>query len=417
MTTTERKSVDDYNFFDPEVLECPFDYYKALRSEAPVYEIPGTGMFIISKYEDIARALKNTDVFSNRFGDMINAAQKPNPELEAIYAEGIEVVDTLLTQDPPEHKRYRALVNKAFKASRVNQMEDYMTQIVTELIDAFIDRGECDFMREFCVQLPMMVIADQLGVPRENLEDFKRWSDAFASRLSMMASEEEEVENAKNIVAFQKYFLRKLEERRQQPEDDILTDLINARIEGEKPLNDQELLSILQQLLVAGNETTTSAIAGGMLLLIQDPEKQQRVRNDPSLIPTMVEEILRLETPTSGMWRIAKQDIEIRGTRIPAGSMVMLRFAAGNRDEEQFGVDAEEFNPCRHNAGDHHAFGLGIHFCPGAMLARKEMVIAYEQLLSRLDNIRLAEGKNDLLHQPNALLRGLKDLYIEFDKA
>jgi cytochrome P450 len=321
----------------------------------------------------------------------------------------------LLTADPPEHERFRVLVNKAFTASRVKKMQNYIEQIVDELIDRFIDKGECEFVSELAVPLPVKVIATQLGVPQDALHKFKKWSDSFIARLGRMNSKEQEIECAKDVVAFQHYFNNVIEERRKQPKDDIITDLVKAEVAGERSLNTAELLNIIQQLLVAGNETITNAIAGGMLLLIQNPDQIALVQKEPSKIENLVEEVLRLETPTAGMWRVVRQETELEGVQIPAGSLVMVRFDSANRDPAKF-QDGEGFDVCRQNAGSHVAFGHGIHFCVGAMLARKEMQVAYERLLLRLKNIRLAPGKNDLKHFPNVLLRGLKHLYIEFDK-
>ncbi|WP_254013249.1 cytochrome P450 [Limnofasciculus baicalensis] len=308
------------------------------------------------------------------------------------------------------------LVNKAFTTSRVKKMEDYIKQTVDEIIDSFITKGECEFVSEFAVPLPVKAIAAQLGVPQEDLPKLKKWSDSFIARLSRMISREQELESASDIVAFQHYFHQVIEERKKEPKDDLISDLVQAQVGSERPLNMAELLNIIQQILVAGNETITNAIAGGMLFLIQNPSQIALVQADPSKSENLVEEILRMETPTAGMWRVVQQDTEIDGIQIPAGSLVMIRFDSANRDPAKF-PDGEQFDVCRHNAGNHLAFGHGLHFCVGANLARKEMQVAYERLLQRLKHIRLAPGKNDLLHIPNVLLRGLKHLYIEFERA
>jgi cytochrome P450 len=211
-----------------------------------------------------------------------------------------------------------------------------------------------------------------------------------------------------------------INERRKKPCNDMISDLVTTEIEdpdnGEvRPLNMEELQSILQQLMVAGNETTTSAITGGMVSLIQHPEQMKALQDDPGKIANAVEEILRMESPSAGMWRVVKKDSEFHGVKIPKDSLVMLRYHAANRDRELFD-DPNDIHIDRKNADDHIAFGQGIHFCPGAMLARKEMNVAFEALLSRLGNIRLVEEKSDLSYWPNIVLRGLKELHIRFDK-
>lgn len=409
----------DFNFFDPGTLDCPYDFYAVLQEQAPVYQLPGTNIFMVTRHVDVRRILKDTTRFSNNFNAQLKGPE-PAPEVTAIYARAWQPVDTMITADPPRHKVYRSLVNKVFNQARVDAMEDYMRLIVHELIDAFIDRGECDFIREFTTPLPVYVIADQLGVPREDLRDFKRWSDSFARRLSQMATPEEQVEDAENIVAFQFYFADRVAERRANPRDDMITDLVTTSIEdpdaGEtRPLNMEELQSLLQQLMVAGNETTTSAITGGMLSLARNPAQLAELQADPARIPNAVEEILRMESPSAGMWRLVKEDCVLDGVEVPEGSLLMLRYHAANRDRALF-EHPNDLAIDRANARDHIAFGQGIHFCPGAMLARKEMTVAFEALLSRMTNFAIDESKSDLTYWPNIVLRGLKSLHLRFDK-
>jgi cytochrome P450 len=291
-------------------------------------------------------------------------------------------------------------------------MQNSIQQIVDELIDSFIDRGQCEFIGEFASPLPIKVIAQQLGVSQADLPKFKRWSDAFIARLSHLLTREQEIECAKDIVAFQHYFRDVIESRQKQPQDDLITDLVQARIAGERPLDMAELLSIIQQILVAGNETVTSAIASGLLLLIKHPQQMELLQTDFSVLENFVEEVLRMETPTAGMWRVVTEDTKLGEFYLKAGTLVMVRFDAANRDPMNFQA-GDRFDVCRHNASQHLSFGHGIHYCLGAMLARREMQIAYKSLLLRLRNVRLAQ---DYQYIPNVLMRSLKHLYIEFDK-
>jgi cytochrome P450 len=238
--------------------------------------------------------------------------------------------------------------------------------------------------------------------------------------LGGFLTREREIECARSIVEFQHYFAEQLEERRTHPRDDILTDLLNAHIGGEgeegRPLNMAEMLSILQQILVAGNETTTNLIASGMMLLTRDHALMERLAREPDRIPNFVEEALRLESPVQGLFRMAVQDTEIGGTPIPAGSRILLSYASANRDEREFDhpelIDLERENP-----EGHLAFGRGIHFCLGAALARLEARVAFTLLLTRLKNIRAVEEKNDYRHVPSVILRGLQRLYLTFEPA
>ena len=402
------------DFFSAEVQECPFQIYRQLQDEAPVWQMPGTNVFVVTRYTDIRDIIRDPARFSSSFGALLNAGSS-NKEVEAIYGQGYEMVETLLTQDPPRHRVYRNLVNKVFSNKRIEGMRDYIQSITDELIDAWIDDGEVDLMNRLCVPLPIYVIADQLGVPRAELPLIKKWSDASASRLGRLADEEQQIQNAKDIVEFQHYFADLIDRMRENPEDNIISDLANNTIDEGRLLTKPEALGMIQQILVAGNETSTAGIAGGVVLLIENSDEQTKLRNNPDLIPGAVEEILRLETPTTGMWRTATEDTQVGGVPIPKGAFLMVRFAAGNRDESVFSC-GHEMKVDRDNASNHLAFGQGTHFCLGAQLARSEMQITLGSLLARTDNWGLVEGKNTLTHNPNVLLRGLRDLYISFDK-
>ena len=413
------KQLSDYNFFSTEVLECPYEFYQLARRKAPVMELSsellGSKLFLVTSYELIKQILLNVEVFSSHFFHLLAGKEVQSPEVQEIAAQGWPPVNTLLTADPPKHERFRALVNQAFTTFRVKKMESQIQLVVDELIEGMLDQGECEFISAFAVPLPLKVIASQLGVPAEDMAKFKKWSDSSLARLGRQLSKEQEIECALDVLELQRYLNAVIEQRRKQPSDDLITDLVQAKVEGQRPLDTAELISIIQQLLVAGNETITNALAGGMLLLIQHPQQMALVQKTPNRLENLVEEVLRLETPTAGMWRIVKQDTEIAGVEIPKGSVLLLRFDSANRDTKIF-AEGEHFQVHRSNAANHLAFGHGIHFCVGAALARQEMLVAYRQLLTRLKNIRLVEGKNDLTHVPNLLMRGLKHLYIEFEE-
>ncbi len=406
------KPLNETTPLNPEVLARPHQFNERLRQEAPVYKCPHTGMIFVSDYATITRIAKDHATFSNKFG-LARPAGDADPKLLEIQQKGYPPVDTMLTQDPPLHRRYRGLVNQAFTARRVATLEPYIERISHEFIDRFIDAGECDFVEEFSKRVPMTVIADQLGVPLSDYDLFKTWSEAFVVQLSQMASPEEEIHSAELILDFQNYFADKLEERRADQRDDIISDIVHAKFEGERPLDMPEMLSILQQLLVAGNETTTNSIAEGMLLLIQNPAQHTKLKEDPSLLPNLVEEVLRLSTPTANMWRVVTQDTKIGGVAAAAGSMVQIRFSSANRDEKVF-PDPHSFDVTRDNAKSNIAFGYGVHMCIGASLARKELSVAFKVILQRLDNLQLACAEEDLFYAPNVLLRGLSRLPIRF---
>ena len=402
----------EINPFSPESIEDPRAFWQAMRTEKPVYQVPGTGFFAISRYEDALHVLTNEEIFSSN--QPPGMQMPPGPEIEEILKQGYPPANTLLTNDPPSHTRFRALVNKAFSPRRVATMEPKIREIANTLVDAFIGDGRVELVAQFAVGLPLTVIADSLGVARQDMEKFKKWSDDSVAPLGGMISYERQIECARSLVEFQHYFAARLEERRLEPRDDLLTDLLNARLDGMESLNLPEMLSILQQLLVAGNETTTNLIASAMMILLREPRQMAALGEDPSLISNFVEEALRMESPVSALFRVTKVDTEVGGVRIPAGSQIIVIYGSANRDDGQF-PGADRMDIRRDNARTHLAFGQGVHFCIGAALARQEGRIAFETLLGRLNNIRLTPGRNDFTHTPSFILRGLKELWLEFE--
>jgi len=413
MTSTSQSADSiEFNFADPQVMECPYPMYKKLRDDAPVYFVEETGFWIVSRYDDCLAAIRNPKVFSSKMGFRPGAVPA---EVTRIYEEeGFgELPDTLVSNDPPSHTRYRKLVDRTFTAGRVRQMEEYMVEVVSELIDAFIDKGRLNVMDDFAVPVPMYVIADQLGVPRSDRDKFKEWSDAAVAPLGLLISEERQIECAKLAVEMQHYFVKVFDDRRKNPQDDIISDLVTKEVDGE-PMGTPELLSVLNQLLVAGNETTTSSIAASIVRLAQEPELVEELANNPEKCNNFAEEILRHESPVQGLFRMTKEDVEVAGVKIPKGSIVNLRYGSANRDESKYECPAD-FNVDRKNASSHLAFGAGIHHCIGAQLARREIAIAIRELTSRLKDIRLV-APDKVTHAPSVILRALNEFEIEFTK-
>jgi len=415
-------NLEEINIFDQELMKCPHAFYKKLRDEAPVYQDPNTGIFQVSKHELICEAARNAKVFSNDFG----ALQKdggsdvyPKEAAEIMEKDGYPAVNTMLTADPPRHTKYRGLVNKAFTPKRVSDMGPEIEKKTNFIIDQFIDNGKCEVASQLAQPLPIRVIAEALGASTDDYEFFKISSQAFTDQLSGTSTPDEHIEIAKKLVKFQQYFAERLKEKEKNPTDDILSDLATLEFEDEdgilRKMETPEQLSIIQQLLVAGNATTAHSITEAIKLLIENPDQMDLVINDHSLIPNMIEESLRLLTPTNNMWRIATEDTELGGVAIPAGSALLLRYGSGNRDEGLF-ENPDKFDVTRQNARRHIAFGQGIHGCLGMNLSRKEMYTAFPIILDRLKNMRFSKD-NDFNYSPNVLLRGLDNLNIEFDKA
>lgn len=407
------------SFFDPQVIADPFDYYRTWQPKSPVVQL-SDGMFLVLSYDLCVEATGDVETFSNDFQGTLSGAMAQDPDVAAILSQGWPQVNTLLTADPPVHTRFRKLVNLAFSAKRVNLIEADMRNIAIGLIETMADKmaeeGTRDFVADFAIPLPVAMIAGQIGMEQDR-DRVKRWSDAFVDRLGRMIPKERELECAREVVEFQHYMKAKIDERRAHRAEDLLSDLVYAEIDGERPLEDAEILSIMQQLMVAGNETTTSALAGGLLQLIENPDQMAKAvaavdAGDDRTIVNLVEEVLRIESPTAGMWRLVLKDTRLGGVAIPKGAMVQLRYAAANRDPARY-PDPDRFDIERTNARSHLAFGKGIHMCIGNMLSRKEMAVAFQELLRRLTDFRLADGHVPSW-PPNMLLRGLTTLPISF---
>jgi len=410
----------DIDAFDPALLQNPHSYYARLRAEAPVFRDLKTNIVFVSTYDLIYKVNTQPRLFSNNFSEQLRSgsATAMDPDEIAILATGVRPKNTMLTADPPDHTRYRKLGVKAFTYKRVEGMGEYIGKVANELIDAFIDNGHCEFKSAFANVLPMTVIADALGVPRSDMERFHLWSDAFVAQLGGVAEKAARLDAARKIVEFQRYFVDKIEQKRTDPTEDIISDLVHADLaeEGDpRKMDHSELISILQQLLVAGNETTAHSLTAGLYYLISHPAQCAALMSDPSLIPNFVEETLRYLSPTNNMWRVATSETEIGGVKIKKNDLILLRYGSANRDETQF-VNADEFDIRRDNARTHLAFGAGIHTCIGAQLARKEMTTVFPILLNRLRNIRMADPQEKMRYEPNILLRGVSELRIAFGR-
>jgi cytochrome P450 len=355
--------------------------------------------------------LLDAETFSSQIGAMTTP---PAPEAIAIIAQGMPPANTLITADPPHHAGYRSLVARAFTPRRVEKQREHITAVAERLIDSFIEDGHVELVHQFAAPFPLTVIADQLGVSRSRIGDFKKWSDAFMDFIGGLASEERSIECAREIIECQEYFLERIEDYRERPSDDMLGVLISARLGGERPLDDSEITSILQQFMLAGNETSTAAIAATWRYLIEQPEVLKEVRADRSLVPAVMEEVIRLESPVQNIFRVTTKATEIAGVHVPIHSKIAVMFGSANRDPRAF-PDPERIDPRRPNVREHLAFGQGNHYCIGAGLARLEGCIALDLLLDRLGEVRFAPGKNDFRHNPIFIARALCALHLEFD--
>jgi cytochrome P450 len=401
----------EFDLQAPAQLDDPYAVYARLRREAPVFYSASVDAWAVSRYEDIATILKDPARFSS--AGVLKVRREPPAEVRAILAKGIPYVRTLLDNDPPDHTRFRNLVNKAFIPRRVQALEPLVYATADALIDEFIADGGADLMERFAYPLPIHVIAGILGLPRADARHLKRWSDDWMALQSGTAPVERLVDCAHNYLFMQQYFQEKVDERTRAPEDDLISALIQARVDGEAPLGRDELVRLLMSLLVAGHETTTHAIGNTLMLLLSHPAQFAQLCADPGLAPQAFEEGLRMDPPVQSLFRRVMVDSEIAGVKVPAGARVMVLYGSANRDESQFD-DPDCFDIRRPEAGKHMAFSRGVHFCLGAPMARLEGRIALERLSQRLPGLRRDEALS-LERVEHFFLRGYKRFPIMWD--
>lgn len=417
------EKLDDINFMDTKVQNCPYPTYELLRNEAPVWQDPITGFFVITRFEDLRQVLLDTKRFTNgnHAGgrDRDQATTERSERMRKLYEDkGWLPGATLAQRDDPNHKQMREMFNEAFKPARINAMDPLVEETAYRLIDNFIDEGVCDVVKQYAVPLPLIIIAKQMGAEEKDIWRIKAWTDAWVQRLGMMQTEEEERWSVEMEIESQHYFQPIFERLRKQPDDSLLSELVNRVIPAwERTLTDNELHAVMMaDTFVGGSETSTNAISAGVMLLIQNPAVWEKLKSDPDqYLRTFVEEVVRLESPVQGLFRVVAEDVELHGVKIPKGAMINTRFAAANRDEREFECP-EQIDLDRKKAARHLGFGSGVHHCLGAPLARRELWWGFKALIDRVDEMWFIPEKNDFSVVPSIALRSLKELHIGFKK-
>lgn len=381
--------LDDPQFYTGDFLPA----LRALRIEAPVCWHPTPGFWALSRHEDIVSVSRDPQTFCSGAGVLLSDLQRPIlPRQSIIYI------------DPPEHAKYRRLVQPAFTPGRLRALEARVAELANERLAAIDSHVALDFVETFAAPLPLLVIGELLGVPASDRAQFKRWSDAVID-AGTMPTEDNMAQSAELL----EYFGRVIAERRKRPGDDLISVLVRSGIDGER-LEEFDLLMFCMTLLVAGNETTRNLLSHGALALALYPDERAWLARDLQRMPRAVEEMLRWGSPIMSFMRTATRDTQVRGQTIRAGERLLLLYISANRDEGVFGDDAEEFRPDR-DASSHLAFGFGEHFCLGAQLARLEARIAFTLLLQRFRHWQLA---GDVERLPSVFVRGIVRLPLEF---
>jgi cytochrome P450 len=407
--------VTEFNPFDPQVGVDPYPFYADLRDNDPVHYIKAAGIWAVSRYDDIVQVARNHDLFSSEqmgpMGPPGDADELPPGLAESMPMGGgmmgaadMAGVRFLLNSDPPDHTKLRRLVTKPFTPSAIAELEPRVRHLCEELVDDLVAAGrdgDVDLIERLAIPFPTIVIAELMGIEPERRDDFKRWSNAM---IGAMSPDYDFASGLTPMMEMWQYFGEIIAKRKADPQDDLISMLVS----GPETLSETELLMFCMLLLIAGNETTTNLIGNGTVAFFNNPDEGARLRDDPSLVPMAIEEALRFDSPVQALWRSAKADVEMHGTTIPEGAMVMVLYASGNRDDRKFD-EANRFDITR-NPKDHVAFGSGIHFCLGAPVARLEARVAAETLLQKSVVI---EPAGDITRSHNLLLRGVSSMPVK----
>ncbi|MGV9746870.1 cytochrome P450 [Rhodococcus zopfii] len=421
---TDLASVD--YFSDGEVAQNPFRYFDHLRDRNPVFREPHYGVVVVTGYQEVVEAFKNTDALS-----AVNSIGGPFPPLPFVpegdditaqieaHRHEFPIFEHIVTMDPPDHTKARALLGRLLTPKRLKENEEYLWTLADQQLDEFIGNGRCEFLGEYAKPFATLAIADLLGVPEEDRDEFRQALGADARPGTRVGALDHEPVGINPLEYLDERFSGYLTERRREPRGDILSGLASATYpDGSTP----SLLEIVRPatfLFAAGQETVTKLLSSALRVLGERPEYQQILREDRSLIRPFTEESLRFDSPTKVDFRLARKTTTIGDLDVPAGTVVMLSLAAANRDPRKFD-DPNEFRFDRRNAHDHIAFGRGLHTCAGAPLARIEGHITLNRLLDRMSDIRICETEHGpttdrrYSYEPTFLLRGLTELHIEF---
>lgn len=386
-----------------------------LRANAPVYWSERTGCWVVTKFDDVVHVSKNPDLFCSGQG---------------VLPGRMDAKIGMIDEDEPRHGEMRGLINRGFTPRMVRLWEQVFQRITDEALDRIAWKGECDFVEDIAVPLPLILIAEMIGIRKEDRERFHRWSDAMIGATGNLDKPEVVAASGQAALEYMTYLTEVIESRRHDPKDDLISILVQAKDEGilvehesasdsvdaafeaapeHRAMNNDELIKLGILLMVAGNETTRNGLTGGMQLLIENPEARQRLIDDPSLIPGAVEEMLRLVSPVLSFRRTATRATTLRGQTIAEGDQVLMVYGSANRDEAVF-EDADRFDIDRR---PHHlAFGIGNHFCLGANLARMELRVAFGELLRRLPDMRYATGGPEF--GSSALVRSVQHMHVKY---
>jgi cytochrome P450 len=407
---------NDFNPLSASYMANPYPFYARARKEAPIFFSPLANAWVATRYDDVVAILKDHKRFSMLKG--ATPTVRYTPETLRVLSGAISpAVATLGDTDPPEHTRIRSAVSEVFTPKGVAKLEPRMRAFANQLIDQFIKNGEVEIVHQFAYPYPTMIICSLLVGSEADAQQMEAWVNDVSLFVFTDLPPEQQTEYARSVVALQQYMRNVLEQRRANPQDDLASDAIGAIDVGKVKGNIDELVLTFCGLVTAGVPTSANLISSCLYYLLSTPEHWQAMVNDPTLIPSIVEETLRLDGPARGFYRMATEDVTLGEVTIAKGARVLTMISSACHDETHF-PDPESFNPYREDPEHHLGFGQGPHYCVGAPLARLETRVALEQVSQRLPHLRL-KTEREICYESNFGKRGekrnLKHLYVEWD--
>ncbi len=399
----------------PEQLADPYPTYTALRSSAPVFFDASHGLWIVSRYNDIAAIVRDTQTFSSHNATRASTRPLP-PEVQAVLATAWPLEPTITTSDGEVHRRLRLTVSRVLTPRRMAAEEGAIRRDVDQLIDGFTRDGNTstDLIESFGWSLPLLTVTRLLGVPASDMEKFHRWGSSWLRVLQATDDLETLIGYARDVVDLERYFMDVVESPARNDPNTFVGQLLSIKLPGQEPLSPVEAMRMMVNIIVAGHVTVTRSIGNAIQLLQDHPQAVDRLRADPDVIETMIEEILRYESPAQGLFRTTTKETEVAGVPIPANARVMLHWGSANRDETAF-EHPETFDVTRDSKSQHVAFGKGVHSCPGAPLARLQLKIALPRLLERLPKLRIADAPDAAVRDTVFFARGFRALHVTWD--
>lgn len=418
--------LSDCTLADPRVMQNPYPYFERLRAEDPVHFDERMRTWLVTRHEDIVEAARNTEVFSDEMRVSAAVRSPFQPEVdEYIKQQGFMVLDPAdsFKVDGELHTRRRKLISHAFTGPVVSRMEARVAEICREKVARFLAVGDADLVRDYAMPIPILVICDTLGLPMDRIDEVSRGADSMVAHVGAGGTREQVFQHAENVMQLQRFAQEAIDQRRLKPSADLISGLVHARIEDSSApqLNNRELMAITTTAIAGGVDTTRNGIAFAMHALATRPDLLARLQSTKDKeqdkeIGKFVEEVLRFYSPVPTLPRIVKTETVLGGKTIPQGSFVLLCWASGNRDAQRF-AEPDNFDMDRGNANQHLAFGLGVHYCLGAMLARQEMKCAIREIANSVESLELALPSDQLdLSNSMVILRGLKSLPVRFRK-